>query len=61
MSPTATVVKGRDGWFFYGDDDALDDYANVEPLTPDGARELADGGAARARLAAAPRRRLRLH
>ena len=33
-SPTATVVKGRDGWFFYADDNALDDYANIEPLTP---------------------------
>jgi alginate O-acetyltransferase complex protein AlgJ len=35
VSPTPTVVKGDDGWFFYADDSALDDYANVEPMTPD--------------------------
>jgi alginate O-acetyltransferase complex protein AlgJ len=33
-SPTTTVVKGKDGWFYYADDNALDDYANIEPLTP---------------------------
>jgi len=35
VSPTTTVAKGRDGWFFYADDKAIDDYANVEPMTPD--------------------------
>src|SRR5262249_1472523 len=35
VSPTAAVVKGRDGWFFYGDDQSMEDYANVEPLSPD--------------------------
>jgi alginate O-acetyltransferase complex protein AlgJ len=34
VSPSAAVVKGRDGWFFYGDDSAIEDYAMVEPLTP---------------------------
>jgi hypothetical protein len=35
VSPTATVVKGSDDWFFYGDDQSMEDYANVEPLSPD--------------------------
>ncbi len=34
VSPTTAVVKGRDGWFFYGDDQSIEDYANVEPMTP---------------------------
>jgi hypothetical protein len=34
VSPTPAVVKGRDGWFFYGEDGSLDDYAHVDPLTP---------------------------
>jgi hypothetical protein len=34
VSPTTTVVKGRNGWFFYADDKAIEDYANVEPMTP---------------------------
>lgn len=29
------VVRGAGGWFFYGDDKAIDDYANAEPLTPE--------------------------
>ena len=36
VSPSAAVVKGRDGWFFYGDDKAIEDYANVEPMTAAG-------------------------
>jgi len=32
VSPSTAVVRGRDGWFFYGDDKAIDDYANVEPM-----------------------------
>jgi len=36
VSPSAAVVKGKDGWFFYGDDRALDDYANDEPLSAEG-------------------------
>ena len=35
VSPSAAVVKGRDGWFFYADDKAIEDYALVEPMTPD--------------------------
>ena len=33
VSPTAGVVKGSDGWFFYADDESLTDYANTRPLT----------------------------
>ena len=33
VSPSAAVVKGGHGWFFYGDDKAIEDYANVEPMT----------------------------
>jgi hypothetical protein len=34
VSPSRSVAKGRDGWFFYADDDAIEDYANVAPLAP---------------------------
>jgi alginate O-acetyltransferase complex protein AlgJ len=43
VSPSAAVVKGQDGWFFYGDDKAIEDYAQVEPMTPE---ELANWRAA---------------
>lgn len=33
VSPSAAVIKGAEGWFFYGDDKAVEDYANVEPMT----------------------------
>jgi len=33
VSPSRAVLKGGDGFFFYADDDAVEDYANVEPLT----------------------------
>jgi alginate O-acetyltransferase complex protein AlgJ len=32
-SPSAAVVKGEHGWFFYGDDKSIEDYANAEPMT----------------------------
>jgi len=32
-SPSGAVVKGEHGWFFYGDDKSVEDYANVEPMT----------------------------
>jgi hypothetical protein len=35
VSPSAEVVQGRDGWFFYGDDKAIEDYALVDPMTAD--------------------------
>ena len=35
VSPSAAVVEGRDGWFFYGDDKAIEDYADVDPMTPE--------------------------
>jgi hypothetical protein len=34
VSPTSSVVTSRDGWFFYGEDGSLDDYAHADPLTP---------------------------
>lgn len=37
VSPLPTVVRGRDGWLFYADDDAMVDYVNATPFT---AREL---------------------
>jgi hypothetical protein len=33
VSPSAAVVKGEHGWFFYGDDKSIEDYANAEPMT----------------------------
>ncbi|MCU1385114.1 MAG: alginate O-acetyltransferase [Acidobacteria bacterium] len=33
VSPSAAVVNGADGWFFYGDDKAVEDFANAEPMT----------------------------
>ena len=34
VSPTTAVVNGRDGWFFYADDEGLTDYIRDRPLTP---------------------------
>jgi alginate O-acetyltransferase complex protein AlgJ len=33
VSPSTTVLKGRDGWLFYADDGGLDDYTNATPLS----------------------------
>ncbi len=33
VSPTTAVHKGRDGWFFYADDKATEDYVSSDPLT----------------------------
>jgi alginate O-acetyltransferase complex protein AlgJ len=33
VSPSAAVVAGRGGWFFYGEDKSVEDYAEVEPMT----------------------------
>jgi len=35
VSPTSTVVAGHDGWFFYADDQSIEDYANVQTMSPD--------------------------
>lgn len=43
VSPAPTVVKGRNGWFFYADDESMTDYAGERPLT---AEELANWRAA---------------
>jgi alginate O-acetyltransferase complex protein AlgJ len=33
VSPSEAVIKGRDGWFFYADDGAIEDYATTQPFT----------------------------
>jgi hypothetical protein len=33
VSPSRAVIRGRDGWLFYADDGALEDYASAPPLT----------------------------
>src|ERR1043166_8000788 len=33
VSPLPTVIRGRDGWLFYADDGAMEDYAEAPPLT----------------------------
>lgn len=33
VSPSPTVMRGKDGWLFYADDGALDDHLNAVPLT----------------------------
>ena len=35
QSPSPSVLKGRDGWFFYADDKAVEDYISDDPLTPE--------------------------
>lgn len=35
VSPTTAVVNGRDGWFFYADDKAIDDYVSDDLMTPE--------------------------
>jgi hypothetical protein len=35
VSPTSAVIKGNDGWFFYADDRAVDDYASSDLMTAD--------------------------
>jgi len=34
VSPTPAVIKGRDGWFFYGEDGSIEDYAQGDLMTP---------------------------
>jgi hypothetical protein len=33
VSPSPTVILGRDGWLYYADDSALDDYISATPLS----------------------------
>jgi hypothetical protein len=33
VSPSNAVIKGRDGWLFYADDGAMEDYATAAPFT----------------------------
>jgi hypothetical protein len=32
-SPSPSVIRGRDGWLFYGESDAIEDYISRDPLT----------------------------
>lgn len=36
VSPSDTVLIGRDGWLFYADDGAIEDYAAEQPMNEDG-------------------------
>ncbi len=33
VSPTSTVIKGRNGWLFYADDGGVEDYTRETPLS----------------------------
>jgi hypothetical protein len=33
ISPSPAVIKGRDGWLYYADDDALEDYESATPMS----------------------------
>jgi len=33
VSPSRSVIRGRDGWWFYADDGAMRDYAEAPPFT----------------------------
>jgi hypothetical protein len=33
VSPSKAVIRGREGWLFYADDGAIEDYASKPPLT----------------------------
>ena len=33
VSPSEAVIRGRDGWLFYADDGAMEDYAEAPPFT----------------------------
>jgi hypothetical protein len=33
VAPSRSVIKGHDGWWFYADDGAMDDYAHARPFT----------------------------
>jgi hypothetical protein len=35
VSPTTAVINGRDGWFFYADDKAIEDYVSDDLMTPE--------------------------
>jgi alginate O-acetyltransferase complex protein AlgJ len=35
VSPSSSVLRGRDDWLFYADDGALEDISNEPPLTPE--------------------------
>lgn len=35
VSPDESVIKGKNGWLFYADDGAMDDYISAEPLGRD--------------------------
>jgi hypothetical protein len=42
VSPSPTVIKGRDGWLYYADDDALEDYESNAPMSDEELRDWAN-------------------
>lgn len=42
VSPSPTVIKGRDGWLYYADDDALEDYESSSPMSDAELRDWAN-------------------
>ncbi len=42
VSPSPTVIKGRDGWLYYADDDALEDYESDAPMSDEDLRDWAN-------------------
>lgn len=42
VSPSTAVAKGRDGWLFYADDSSIEDFARVDPMTPDAVQNWRD-------------------
>jgi alginate O-acetyltransferase complex protein AlgJ len=35
VSPSSSVLRGKDGWFFYAEDESVEDFTNVSLLTPE--------------------------
>ena len=62
VSPSPSVLRGQDGWLFYADDGALDDFTNESLLTAGRARRAGATTIVRAqRLVPRARHRLPLH
>lgn len=42
VSPSPSVIKGHDGWLYYADDDALEDYESNAPMSEQELRDWAN-------------------
>lgn len=42
VSPSSAVIRGRDGWLYYADDDALEDYESNAPMSEQELRDWAN-------------------